>query len=123
MEFYILYISSKESFNTYGNVREDLHDRGVKEPLLLIAGGIPKSNEEIRTAYSKFYFQLFFQLFTIHASRNLESEVRESDENIIDSQLKQIFLSEDREEAIKRFNEFKNIWENKYPKQVYNLER
>ena len=106
MEFYILYISSKESFNTYGNVREDLYDRGVKEPLLLIAGGIPKSNEEIRRVYSKFYFQLFFQLFTIHASRNLESEVRESDENIIDSQLKQIFLSEGREEASKRFNEF-----------------
>ena len=43
--------------------------------------------------------------------------------DIIDSQLKQIFLSEDREEASKRFNKFKSIWENKYPKQVYNLER
>ena len=64
------------------------------------------------------------QLFRLmHASRNFESEIREYDVDIIDSQLKQIFLSEGREEAIKRFNEFKNIWENKYPKQVYNLER
>jgi len=60
MEFHILHISSKESFNTYGNVREDLYDRGVRKPLLLIAGGIPKSNEEIRRAYSKSFFQLFF---------------------------------------------------------------
>ena len=43
--------------------------------------------------------------------------------DIIDSQLKQIFLSDDREEAIKRFNEFKSIWEGKYPKKVYNLEK
>jgi len=119
MEFYIFYISSKESFNTYGNVREDLYDRGVSEPLLLIADGIPKSNEEIRRVYSKSYFQLF----TIHASRNFESEVREYDVNIIDSQLKQISLSDDREEAIKRFNEFKNIWQGKYTKKVYNLEK
>ena len=54
---------------------------------------------------------------------NFESEIREYDVDIIDSQLKQIFLSDDREEAIKRFNEFKSIWEGKYPKQVYNLER
>ena len=40
-----------------------------------------------------------------------------------DAQVKQIFLSRSREEAMKRFNEFKNIWEGKYPKQVYNLER
>jgi len=43
--------------------------------------------------------------------------------DIIDSQLEQIFLSEDREEVSKGFNEFKNILENKYPKQVYNLEK
>jgi len=40
-----------------------------------------------------------------------------------DAQVKQIFLSRSREEAMKRFNEFKSIWEGKYPKQVYNLER
>jgi len=55
----------------------------------------------------------------MHASRNFESEIREYDVDIIDSQLKQIFLlflSDDKEEASKRFNEFKSIWEGKYPK-------
>ena len=56
-------------------------------------------------------------------TRNFESEIREYDVDIIDSQLKQIFLSDDREEAIKGSNEFKSIWEGKYPKQVCNLER
>ena len=86
---------------------------------MFIADGIPKLDEEIRRVYPR----ADFQLCTIHASRNFESEVRESDVNAVDSQLKQIFLSDDKEEAMKRFNEFKSIWEGKYPKQVYNLER
>jgi Transposase and inactivated derivatives len=86
---------------------------------LFIADGIPKLDEEIRKVFPR----ADFQLCTIHASRNFESEIREYDVEIIDSQLKQIFLSEDREEASKGFNEFKNIWQGKYPKQVYNLER
>jgi Transposase and inactivated derivatives len=115
----IFYISSKESHLSYSEVINDLYNRGVREPLLFIADGIPKLDEEIRKVFPR----ADFQLCTVHASRNFESEIREYDVDIIDSQLKQIFLSEDREEAIKRFNEFKSIWENKYPKQVYNLER
>ena len=95
------------------------YNRGVREPLLFIADGIPKLDEEIRKVFPR----ADFQLCTVHASKNFESEIREYDVDIIDSQLKQIFLSEDREEAIKRFNEFKSIWQGKYPKQVYNLEK
>jgi len=113
------YISSKESHLSYNEVINDLYSRGVREPLLFIADGIPKLDEEIR----KLYPRADFQLCTVHASRNFESEIREYDVDIIDSQLKQIFLSDDREEASKRFNEFKSIREGKYPKQVYNLER
>jgi len=73
---------------------------------LFIADGIPKLDEEIRKVFPR----ADFQLCTVHASRNFESEIREYDVDIIDSQLKQIFLlflSDDREEASKRFNEFK----------------
>ena len=113
------YISSKESHLSYNEVINDLYNRGSLIPLLFIADGIPKLDEEIRRVYPR----ADFQLCTIHASRNFESEVRGYDVNAVDSQLKQIFLSDDREEAMKRFNEFKSIWENKYPKQIYNLER
>ena len=85
-----------------------LYNRGVREPLLFIADGIPKLDEEIRKVFPR----ADFQLCTIHASGNFESEVRECDVDIIDSQLKQIFLlflSDDREEASKGFNEFKSI--------------
>jgi len=78
---------------------------------LFIADGIPKLDEEIRKVFPR----ADFQLCTVHASRNFESEVREYDVDIIDSQLKQIFLSDDREEASKGFNEFKNIWEGNIP--------
>jgi len=106
------YISSKESHLSYNEVINDLYSRGVREPLLFIADGIPKLDEEIRKVFPR----ADFQLCTIHASRNFESEIREYDVDIIDSQLKQIFLSEDREEAIKRFNEFKNIWQGNIPR-------
>ncbi|WP_206744746.1 hypothetical protein [Cuniculiplasma divulgatum] len=43
---------------------------GIREPPLFIADGIPKFDEEIR----KIFPGSDFQLCTIHASRNLESD-------------------------------------------------
>ncbi len=67
------YLASKESHLSYTAVINDLYDRGVREPLLFIADGIPKLDEEIRKVFPR----ADFQLCTIHASRNFESEVRE----------------------------------------------
>ena len=64
-----------------------------------------------------------FQLCTVHASRNFESHVRVQDRNEIDSDLKGIFLSRSRDEAIDQFNAFKDKWSSKYPKPVYNMEK
>ncbi len=44
------------------------------------------------------------------------------DKTLIDRQLKRIFLSENKEEALLRLNEFKDQWNKKYPRLVYNLE-
>jgi len=52
----------------------------MREPLLLIADVIPKSNEEIRRVYQR----AVFQLCTINASRNFESEIMEYDVDTID---------------------------------------
>ena len=61
------YISSKDTHSTYFTVIQDLYNRGVREPLLFIADGIPKLDEEIR----KIFPRAEFRLCTIHASRNL----------------------------------------------------
>ena len=45
------------------------------------------------------------------------------DRNEIDSDLKEMFLSRTREEALDRFNEFKDKWSSKYPRPVYNMEK
>jgi transposase-like protein len=92
---------------------------GIREPLLFIADGIPKLDEEIR----KIFPGSDFQLCAIHASRNLESDVRESDKNEIDHDLKDIFTSGTKNSAMERFNHFKNKWLSKYPRPVYNMER
>ena len=113
------YMNPVENHIAYRNVLMDIHERGVEEPLLFIADGLPGIEEEIKQLYPR----ADFQLCTIHASRNLESHVRVQDRNEIDSDLKGIFLSRTREEALNQFNEFKNKWSSKYPKPVYNMEK
>ena len=85
-----------ENHIVYRNVLIDLHERGVEEPLLFIADGLPGIEEEIRQLYPR----SDFQLCTVHASRNFESHVRVQDRNEIDSDLKGIFLSRSREDAL-----------------------
>ena len=112
------YMNPVENHIAYGNVLIDLHERGVEEPFLFIADGLPGIEEEIKQLYPR----ADFQLCTIHASRNFESHVRVQDRNEIDSDIKGIFLSPSREDAIDQFNAFKNKWSSKYPKRVYNME-
>ena len=97
------YMNPVENHIAYRNVLMDLHERGVEEPLLFIADGLP-GIEEIRQLYPR----ADFQLCTIHASRNFEAHVRLQDRNEVDSDLKGIFLSRTREEALDQFNDFKN---------------
>ena len=103
----------------YRNVLMDLHQRGVEEPLIFIADGLPGIEEEIRQLYPR----ADFHLCTIHASRNFESHVRVQDRNEIDSDLKGIFLSRTREDALNQFTEFKDKWSPRYPEPVYNMEK
>ena len=88
------YPFAKETRNTYFSVIQDLYNRGIREPLLFIADGIPKLDEEIRKIFP------------------------ESDKNEIDHDLKDIFTSDTKESAMERFNHFKNKWSSKYPKPV-----
>jgi putative transposase len=113
------YMNPVENHIAYRNVLMDLHERGVEEPLLFIADGLPGIEEEIRQLYPR----ADFQLCTIHASRNFESHVRVQDRNAIDSDLKGIFLSRTREEALNQFTEFKNKWSSRYPRPIYNMEK
>jgi len=113
------YMNPVENHIAYRNVLMDIHERGVEEPLLFIADGLPGIEEEIRQLYPR----ADFQLCTIHASRNFESHVRVQDRNEIDSDLKEIFLSRTREEALNQFNEFKDKWSSKDPRPLYNMEK
>ena len=63
-----------------------------------------------------------FQLCTIHYTRGLKSKVKEKDVEIIEDANK-MFKCNSKQEAITRFNEMKNKWENKYPNVIYNTER
>ena len=92
------YLASKESHLSYVAVIKDLYDRGVREPLLLIADGLPKLDEEVRRVFPR----ADFQLCTVHASRNFKSEVREMDKQLIDRQLKKVFVSENSDDALER---------------------
>jgi putative transposase len=81
---------------------------------LFIADGLPKLDEEIRKTFPR----TDFQLCTIHASGNFETEVREMDKQQIDRELKRIFTSETKEDALLRLKEFKGKWDKKYPRPI-----
>ncbi len=103
-----------EKHIAYRNVLVDLQERGVEEPLLFVADCLTGIEEEIKQLYPS----SDFQLCTLHASKNFESKIRLSDRNEADGDLKKIFHSGSKEEAIKKFDEFKNKWYSKYSKPV-----
>ena len=112
------YLTVKESHNNYKDLLEDLYRRGLRESLLFIADGITDLDEEVM----KIYPGSDFQLCTIHYTRGLKSKVKEKDLEIIEDANK-MFKCNSKQEAITRFNEMKNKWENKYPNVIYNTER
>ncbi len=113
------YLTVKESHNTYKDVLEDLYNRGLKEPLLIVADGIKNLDEEVMEIYPGSEFQLC----TIHYARGLKSNVREKDIEEITIDANKMFKCDNKEEAIIRFNDFKYKWESKYPKVIYNTEK
>ena len=113
--FYVNHVENHIAYQcTYGP-----HERGVEEPLLFIADGLPGIEEEVKQLYPR----ADFQLRTVHASRNSESLVRVQDSNEIYSDLKGIFLTRIREKALHQFNGFKKKWSSRYPRSVSNMEK
>ena len=98
---------------------EDLYNRGLKEPLLIVADGIKNLDEEVMEIYPGSEFQLC----TIHYARGLKSSVREKDIEEITIDANKMFKCDNKEEAIIKFNDFKYKWESKYPKVIYNTEK
>jgi putative transposase len=76
----------------------------------------------IQETIKKYYPRTDFQSCIVHAERNLLSKVRAGDKYIIGREIKRIFDASSEEEAKRRFNEFKEEWNNKYPKAIYNME-
>ena len=90
------YLTVKESHNTYKDVLEDLYNRGLKEPLLIVADGIKNLDEEVMEIYPGSEFQLC----TIDYARGLKSNVREKDIEEITIDANKMFKCDNKEEAI-----------------------
>ena len=111
------YLTVKESHNNYKDVLEDLYRRGLRESLLFIADGITDLDDEVM----KIYPESDFLLCTMHYMRGLKSKVKEKNLEIIEDANK-MFRCSNKEEAIIKFNEFKNKWNSRYPNVIYNTE-
>ena len=86
---------------------------------MIVADGIKNLDEEVMEIYPGSEFQLC----TIHYTRGLKSNVREKDIEEITIDANKMFKCDNKEEAIIKFNDFKNKWESKYPKVIYNTEK
>ncbi|BAB60025.1 hypothetical protein [Thermoplasma volcanium GSS1] len=71
---------------------------------MIVADGIKNLDEEVMEIYNRSEFQLC----TIHYLRGLKSDVRKKDADDITNDGDKMFKCDNKEEAIIKFNEFKN---------------
>jgi putative transposase len=103
-----------ESPSGWGELLASLKDRGLEQTDLVIADGLPGLDQVIHKAFPK----ARHQKCVTHFKRNIQSKVKASDRDAIAEDLREVFLTGQRnytrEQGLARFNEFATRWGKKY---------
>jgi len=76
----------------------------------------------MENAISDIYPGSRIQRCILHVTRNISSKVRVRDRKEVLDDFKRVYRSETLEEALARFEEFKDRWKDRYPKVISVLE-
>ncbi|WP_416756529.1 IS256 family transposase [Mycoplasma aquilae ATCC BAA-1896] len=110
-------IYPNESANNYGDILEDIKNRGVEKVDIFITDGLAGIKDVIHRHFPEAYYQRCW----VHIQRNIHSKVKRAHITEITQDIKLIYNQTDEDMAIKKFNEFLNKWKNIYPSIVRNL--
>lgn len=108
------YVGGQESATNCLEIFRDLRNRGVEEVLIGVADGLTGLKEAFLTVFPK----ADFQRCVVHKLRNIISKVRAKDKPVILGDLKGVYSSPTKEEALACFRAFERTWNTKYPREV-----
>lgn len=108
------YIGGQESATSCLEIFRDLRSRGVEEVLIGVADGLTGLKEAFLTVFPK----ADFQRCVVHKLRNIIVKVRAKDKPKVLEDLKGVYSSPTKEEALACFRTFERTWNTKYPREV-----
>ena len=115
-ELVILDVHPEESKRTWGELLEDLKERGVNKIDLLVADGIKGLESELARVYPNSKLQKC----VVHKKRNILNKVRNSDKAEIAEDLKRVFDNFSDESSIHKakikIRGFIEKWKDEYPR-------
>ncbi|MDZ7755226.1 IS256 family transposase [Rhodohalobacter sp.] len=103
-----------ESPSGWSELLESLKDRGLAQTDLVIADGLPGLDQVIHKAFPA----ARHQKCVTHFKRNIQTKVKASDKDAVAEDLREVFLTGQRNytrrQALEKFNEFARRWGKKY---------
>ena len=105
-------VAPHENNSTYKTLLESVRKRGVEDVMLFMTDGFIGLDDTCREVFP----QAKHQCCWVHIARNIRGIVRKSDWGVIKEELKEIYTSETRQEAVQRLGMFFDEWDNRYPK-------
>lgn len=108
------YVGGQESASSCREVFADLRKRGVEEILIGVADGLPG----LKDAFLSVFPKADFQRCVVHKLRNILSKVRPKDKTKVLEDLKGVYDSPSKDEALACFKEFERNWVTRYPREV-----
>jgi putative transposase len=113
------YVGGAENALGWRDMLEVLYQRGLKEVLLGVFDGLPGLEEAFKSVYPK----ADVQHCVIHKVRHRLNRVRAKDRNEVVEDLKAIYHSFTVKEAQFQFEQFKDKWQKRYPREVQSWEK
>lgn len=107
-----------ESASAWSNVLDDLKSRGVKDIVFLCSDNLKGLDKAIQATFP----DSVHQICIVHQIRNSLKFVSYKDRKKIMKSIKSIYQSSNAEMAKRAFEEFKQLWAEKYPASVKSWE-
>lgn len=112
-------IAPTENNETWNELLQGLVERGITDVQLFITDGMVG----LQNAIIKNYPQAKFQRCWVHVARNLMGHVRKDDRQQVMHEFKAIHQAENRNQALRRLNEFAQHWQVKYSRAVHQIQQ
>ncbi|MGC9091611.1 MAG: IS256 family transposase [Fervidicoccaceae archaeon] len=107
-----------ESRASWLKIFNDLIERGLKKIALIVSDDFSGLTEAIKTLFPLTDHQLCF----LHLQRNVRRNMGKEDARLFNRELENIRLSQDYEEAQKRFEQLCQHYQSKYPTFIKNIQ-